>query len=108
PQLVTGFVNREFFLNIEGSTVAELTASPKFVANQPDGVSLLGSFEAPSRSGENYGQRLSDLTIPPTTGPYVFFIASDNDSELWLSSDETSQNKQLIASVTGNTLSRQW
>src|SRR5688572_16918530 len=42
PHLVTGFIKREVFLNIEGTTVAELTASPNFVAGQPDGVSLLG------------------------------------------------------------------
>lgn len=107
-QLTTGFVKREVFVGIEGTSVADLTASPKFNASQPDGVSLLQAFEAPSRSGENYGQRLSALLVPPTTGAYVFFIASDDDSELWLSTDQTPQNKQLIASVTGNTLSRQW
>ncbi|MBI4663124.1 MAG: hypothetical protein HY735_30320 [Verrucomicrobia bacterium] len=108
PALVTGFVKREVFLNIAGTTVADLTASPKFVANQPDGVSLLGAFEAPLSSGGDYGQRLSGLLVPPATGSYVFFIASDDSSELWLSTDQNPQNKQLIAGVSGFTASRQW
>jgi hypothetical protein len=48
------------------------------------------------------------LADAATTGSYVFLIASDNDSELWLSTDQDSQNKQLIASVTGNTTRREW
>jgi hypothetical protein len=88
--------------------VADLTGSAKFTANQPDAVVLLSSFEAPRRRGAQYGQRLSGLLVPPTTGAYVFFIASDNDSELWLSTDSTAQNKLLIASVAGFTGSREW
>ncbi|MEO8427149.1 MAG: DUF4082 domain-containing protein, partial [Verrucomicrobiota bacterium] len=107
-KLVTGFVKREVFLNIPGATVAELTASQKFIDNQPDGVSLLGSFEAPGSSGDNYGQRLSGLLVPPATGSYVFFIASDDESELWLSPDDKPAGKQLVASVQNFTDSREW
>ncbi|MCI0535519.1 MAG: DUF4082 domain-containing protein [Verrucomicrobiales bacterium] len=111
PQLVTGFVKREvflIFLNVAGATVADLTGSAKFTGNQPDAVSLLNSFEAPRRGGGEYGQRVSGWLVPPTTGAYVFFVASDNDSELWLSTNQDPANKQLIAGVTGNTASRQW
>ncbi len=107
-QLATGFVKREVFLGLPGGTVADLTGSAKFGANSPDAVSLLSSLEAPRRSGAQYGQRLSGWLVPPSTGAYVFFIASDNDSELWLSTDATVPNKQLIASVSGSTGSRQW
>jgi Domain of unknown function (DUF4082)/PA14 domain len=107
-QLLTGFVKREVFYNLPGATVADLTGNAKFTGNQPDGVSLLGSFEAPRICGNEYGQRISGWLVPPSNGTYVFFIASDNDSELWLSTDSNSANKQLIASVTGNTASREW
>jgi Domain of unknown function (DUF4082)/PA14 domain len=107
-QLITGFVKRELFLNLPGQTVADLTGSAKFSGNQPDAVSLLSQFEAPRQSGAQYGQRLSGLLVPPKTGAYVFFIASEHDSELWLSDDATPQGEQLIASVTGYTASRQW
>ncbi|MFO1499385.1 MAG: DUF4082 domain-containing protein [Verrucomicrobiota bacterium] len=107
-QLTTGFVKREAFLNLPGATVADLTGSAKFGGNQPDVVSLLSQFEAPRRSGAQYGQRVSGLLVPPKSGAYVFFIASDDDSELWLSSDASPQNRQLIASVSGFTANRQW
>jgi len=43
-QLVTGFVKREVFLNIPGAAVTDLAGNAKFTGNQPDAVSLLGSF----------------------------------------------------------------
>jgi hypothetical protein len=107
-ELATGFLKREVFANLPGTTVEELTASQKFIDNQPDAVSMLGSFEAPVDAANDYGQRLSGLLVPPTTGTYVFFIASDDASELWLSSDLTPAKKQLIASVSGWTASREW
>lgn len=107
-QFVTGFVKREVFLNLSGGTVADLAGSVNFASNQPDAVSLLSHFEAPRRSGAQYGQRVSGLLVPPKTGAYVFFIASDDESELWLSTDATPEKRELIAGVTGFTTSREW
>ena len=45
---------------------------------------------------------------PPTTGDYTFWIASDDNSELWLSTDEDPAHKVLIASVPEWTSSREW
>jgi hypothetical protein len=80
--LTKGFVKREVFTNLLGAAVADLTGSAKFTGNQPDAVSLLGSFEALRRSGNQYGQRVSGWLVPPTTGDYVFFIASDDPSSM--------------------------
>lgn len=106
--LTTGFIKREVFLNLTGTAVTDLTSSQKFANHQPDSVSFLRSFEAPVNAGANYGQRLSALLVPPATGAYVLFIASDDASELWLSTDGTAANKQLIASVGQWTNSREW
>ncbi len=48
------------------------------------------------------------FVVPPTNGNYVFWIASDDTSELFLSSDETPANKALIASVDSWTPSEDW
>jgi hypothetical protein len=44
----------------------------------------------------------------PQTGNYVFWIASDDNSELWLSTTDEPGNKVKIASVTGATKVQQW
>jgi hypothetical protein len=46
---------------------------------------------------DNYVQRLSTWFVPPTTGRYVFYLSSDDDSDLFLSTDENEANKRLIA-----------
>src|SRR5438105_787502 len=102
-------VFRELYLNIPGVAVADLTSAAKF-PNSPDleGV-LTNGFEAPvDVTGDNYGQRLRALVIPPLTGSYTFYISSDDASILYLSTDETPANKTQIASVATWTGSRVW
>ena len=45
---------------------------------------------------------------PPTSGNYVFWIASDESAELWLSTTSSSANKVKIAFNSSSTKSRQW
>ncbi|HIG28758.1 MAG TPA: hypothetical protein EYQ50_13540, partial [Verrucomicrobiales bacterium] len=47
---------------------------------------------------DNYTAVLYGFLIPPETGTYRFAIASDDPSELYLSTDEDPENTQLIAS----------
>jgi hypothetical protein len=103
-----GFIKCEMYRDLDGAAVTDLTTSQKFTDGHPDAVSWLTAFEAPVNSGDRYGLRLAGLLAPPQTGAYVFFIASDDQSELWLSTDDKPDSKQLIASVTGWTDSREW
>ncbi len=50
-------------------------------------------LEAPTNAGDNYGSRMSGWLVPPATGLYEFWIASDGQGEFWLSSDGNSANK---------------
>ena len=45
---------------------------------------------------------------PPVTGQYTFWIASDDQGELWLSTNTSPNNAVQIATVSQWTLSRQW
>jgi len=56
----------------------------------------------------NYSERLSGWFIPPTTGNYVFFVASDDDSDVFLSTDNNPANKVLIAQESGWGNAREW
>ncbi len=59
-------------------------------------------------TGDDYGSRIRALLIPPTTGDYRFFVASDDASELWLSSDDTPENLVRIAYLAGHTSPSNW
>jgi hypothetical protein len=96
PVLVLGYLRRQVYLNIPGVTVADLTSSPKF-PDQPDLADLNTPFETPSNVYDNYGVRLMGFVLPPVTGEYVFYIASDDQGALFLSTDENPANKVQIA-----------
>jgi uncharacterized delta-60 repeat protein len=99
----SGTILREYWANITGTTIASIPTSTK-----PTSTTQLSSFEAPTNIADNYGQRIRGYICPPATGSYTFYIASDDHSELWLSSNDNPASKQKIASVTGYTSSRQW
>ena len=100
----------EWYTSITGTSVADLTNAAKFVASQPDQVSTLtNGFETPANIADNYGSRVRAYYIAPVTASnYVFWIASDDTSELWLSPDLNPANKVRIANVPGYTDSRSW
>src|SRR5262245_3331461 len=100
-------VLREVYLNIGGNAVADLTNHPNYPAS-PDLETIQPAFEAPSEFGDNYGQRMRALLLPPVTGSFIFYIASDDNSELYLSTDESPQNRVRIAQVATWTASRAW
>ena len=96
--IAPGALRRDVFYNIPGFQVSDLTASDRF-PYLPDQSGLVPSFEAPSNVAETYGQRLSGWVTPPASGDYVFYIASDDQGQLFLSTDESPANKRLIAAA---------
>src|SRR6266536_4048795 len=103
----TNGVLREVYYNINGSAVIDLINAPAFPTN-PGEEFIESAFEAPSNFADAYGQRMRALLVPPVTGSYVFWIASDDNSVLYLSSDADPAHKVQIATVTSWTNSRQW
>ena len=89
-----------------GISGTQVSAIP--VDTPPSSTSEINIFETPKNIGDNYGSRVRGYVIPPATGNYTFWIASDDRSELWLSTDDTPANKRRIADVAGWTNSRQW
>jgi hypothetical protein len=98
-----GFAKQEFY---SGATRANLESGT--YTNAPAFVTYLTSFETPSGQGSSYAERVSAFFIPPQTANYVFFLASDDDSDLFLSTDTSPANKHLIARETVWSNSRQW
>lgn len=99
----SGSISREVWTGIGGTAVSDIPLD-----SPPDIVDELTSFEIPVNVMENYGTRIRGFLCPPETGQYIFWIASDDNGELWLSTDEDPANKTLIASVPTWTSSREW
>src|ERR1043166_3659640 len=100
-------VLREVYLNISGSTLPDLTNNPAF-PNSASLETIQPTFEAPNEFADNYGQRMRALLVPPTNGAYVFWIASDDQGALFLSTDEDPAHKVEIAYVNAWTSLREW
>jgi hypothetical protein len=62
----------------------------------------------PGGYGNNYISRISGWFIPPTTDSYTFLLACDDDSDLFLSPDNTIAHKRMIAQETGWSGMDQW
>ena len=98
-----GFITREVWTGVGGTTVASIP-----LANTANLTDTLPSFETPANWADNYGTRLRGYIVAPATGNYTFWIASDDQSELWLSLNDNPANKVKIGSVLDYTDSRQW
>ena len=102
-QLSPGFVKQEFY---PGAVRTDLE-NPSFTT-APSFIHYPSSFETPAGQGVNYAERVSGLFTAAQTANYVFFVASDDDSDLFLSTDNTALNKHLIAQETLWSSSREW
>lgn len=102
-------LKREIWTGLaNATTVASLTSSANFIAGKPNARGILTTFESPSAFGEHYGERVTGLLVPPETGNYKFWIASDAASELWVSTDSNPANRMRIAYTTSATAPRNW
>jgi hypothetical protein len=102
-----GSIARYYWTNISGSSLSGLTNLVAF-PHYPDGTSFTNAFEGPTTFGDFYGTRMFGYLIPPSSGNYTFWIASDDNSELWLSSNHDPANAEIIASVPVWTNPREW
>ena len=100
-------------LNPNVGTLAVLT-NTTYNTNWPNNPNpaytrVYTNFEADANTGMNYyGQRVRAFVVAPYDGNYSFWIASDDNSDLFLSTDESPLNKHLIAWVATWTASREW
>ena len=95
------------FTNISGSAVADLQANPSYPAN-PSVKAVLTQFFEYRNVADNYGSRIKGFFCAPSTGLYRFSIASDDQAGFWLSTDNDSANKVLVAYNLSPTGFRTW
>ncbi len=99
----SGSILYEFWSGVSGNTIADIPVLilPSFTLSR-------GSFEGYTNSADNYASRFRGYVCAPQTGNYLFYIASNEQGVLFLSTDDNPANKIQIASVNGFTNSRQW
>jgi hypothetical protein len=106
PIYVPGAVRVRRYDGISGTAVSDLTGNALF-PNFPT-VDIFQDNMHSSPNLDNYGLYMTGYLVPPQSGNYNIYVASDDNSEAWLSSDATPANKRLIASVVGWTNDREY
>ena len=109
-------IYRELWTNLNSSVGNTLTALTNTTYNShwPNNPAasythIFANFETEINVAMNYfGQRLRTFVVPPTNGLYTFWIASDDTSLLYLSTNESSAGMSPIASQTSYTASEDW
>lgn len=99
---VSGLVQEERW---SGSTVY---TNQTWSSAPPSFTSYLTSFTPAQNVADNYSRRLTGQIVAPVTGSYRFWIASDDDSRLFLSTTSSAANKVQIASLAGWTSYQNW
>ena len=95
------------WFGVNGGTIAELRGHGGFPDN-PDASLTVPTLEAPRERADNYGVRLRTFLVPWETGEYTFWIASDDNGELWIAPDVDPAGAVRVAHVPEWTDWRQW
>ncbi|MDX1951440.1 MAG: hypothetical protein SFY81_04605 [Verrucomicrobiota bacterium] len=98
--VIGGELIRRIFTEVNGGSVNDLRNSAKYKDNLPDRVEAIPAYETPDQGIDNYGGEVLGYIRPKVSGDYEFWIAADDNAELWLSTDENPANRVLIARVT--------
>jgi signal peptidase I len=117
PRATNNFVNCEYNGTLPASQAVTFSdwegVSGTTLASIPTGtpataISGLDAMETPINRGDNLGSRLQALVTAPTTGSYTFWIASDDNGRLYVSTNSDAANRKLVASVDSYTSSEAW
>ena len=99
----TGSILREQWNGVAGNDVVQIP-----ILLSPSSTSQVTSFEGPQDVADAYGSRIRGYICPPQTGYYTFWIAGDDGTELWLSTDDNVANRTRIAYSLNWTAFREW
>jgi hypothetical protein len=104
-----GILRREFWTNSSARGITrQIVGANAGGFPDPDYELFIDTLEIDENRGDNYVQRVSGFFVPPETDAYVFFVACDDDTDLYISTDQQPANKYLIAQETAWSNVRQW
>jgi hypothetical protein len=99
--LRAGVVLQSTYNFIPGSGVSNLTSSSAYPDSPTSSVGLTNGLAEQVGVTNDFGASIEGYIDAPLTGQYTFWIASADDSQLWLSTDSTAGNAVLIAQNVG-------
>ncbi|MBC7507977.1 MAG: T9SS type A sorting domain-containing protein [Ferruginibacter sp.] len=91
-----GSISWDLWSNVAGHKISNIPFDQTVSSSKN-----ITAFQTPYYFADNYGSRVRGYVCVPQTGNYKFYIASDDDGELWLSTDADPLNKQKIAWLSG-------
>lgn len=91
-------VKQDTWTGLGGNGIGPMTSLGSY-PNSPNSSGYSAMFQTTSNP-ENYGQKLSGYLLPTETGSHVFWTASDDGSELWLSPPWTMASGPGVDRVT--------
>lgn len=98
----TGGITYERWGNISGTSINDLISNANYPNNYNE-TGFLSTFQSPLNYSDNYGTRVYGYFVPPTTGNYLFNVTGDDNVRLYLSTNQSSLNKSLIAEAPAYT-----
>ncbi len=93
--------------NITTTNLNALKNDPRY-PNSPDVTEMVTRFAWDGPDADNYGGRIEAWLYVPATGNYTFWLNTDDQGELWLSTDDDSGNVRLIAKESSYTALNTW
>lgn len=97
----------EFWDGLSGNSLSTLTSSPQF-PDRPDRLLELSDFDSGEKLADDYGARIRAYLIPPLSGAFTFYLASDDQGALFLSTDNDPANAVQICGLSAWTSPQEW
>ena len=97
-QSITGKVLREFWLELPGDSLWDLTYHARY-PSAPSGHDFPANFETNTNWPSAFGTRMRGYLLPPVKGDYEFQVAGNGQMVLWLSPSEDPADRVKIGQI---------
>lgn len=103
-------LSRSVWTNLTGYSLSAIKNYAASGVPPPSYSDSITSLDLPQTDPDQnqFGQFIRGWLVAPETGSYTFWIASDDGSELWISTNSSPAGKTLAATVTGWTGYQEW
>jgi DNA-directed RNA polymerase specialized sigma24 family protein len=107
PSFGTGTILIQRWTNLNGQKFDDIKGNPQ-VDGPPQNSQEVKEFATPTNWGDRYYCRIRGYIHPPITGDYTFWMVSDDEGELLLSTSADPSQIRRIAHSVNATKEREW